>query len=561
MTYFKLPITYTDKCHNVDNNIINDLELTNSDSAAFNKVFNTTSKVSNNIINLWSKHYTTNTKYLEDTQDLLTKNIPKMKTIDSYELEMIEKLQTIKSNDADFLEKYNFIEWKYLQHLNNNSVCMQWLSLYNIVSPALTILMPIMFLILPFLILRVQGQNISVDSYVNLLKLMLKKHQFGKLMNISSASFNQQIYILISLCFYGIQIYNNISCCVKFIKNIKYIHRDLFLIRKHIDETIVAINEFDLNCTDIESYADFICDLRKQLILLEQFKTDLDNITPNKVSFAKAINIGHTMKCYYMLHNNDSFKNAIQYSYDFWGYIDVMNGIKKNIDNNYLGKCSFAKKTKFTKAFFPITHNEPVKNTYNLNKHLLITGPNAAGKTTLLKTTLFNVLISQQLGYGCYEKATIFPYDKIHCYINIPDSSNRDSLFQAEARRCKNILDSIQSSNERHFCVFDELYSGTNPYEAIGSAVSFLNYLNKNKDVTFIITTHYLDICEKLKNNKSMRNCNMKIKHTENGKFEYTYLLQEGISNIKGGVKVLRELDYPSEIISNTNKMINNLNM
>ena len=89
--------------------------------------------------------------------------------------------------------------------------------------------------------------------------------------------------------------------------------------------------------------------------------------------------------------------------------------------------------------YFPITEKKPVKNTYNLDKHMIITGPNAAGKTTLLKTTLFNIILSQQIGYGCYKSASLVLFNNIHCYINIPDTSGRDSLFQAEARRCKDI--------------------------------------------------------------------------------------------------------------------------
>ena len=378
----------------------------------------------------------------------------------------------------------------------------------------------------------------------NLSRSVFKKHQIGKLFDIHSVSWDQRIYILISLFFYVVQIYQNICSCIRFVKNIKFIHRDLFLIRKHIDDTIIAINDFDLQCTNIQSYEEFVTDLRSQMIVLERFKVDLDNIIPNKLTFTKINNIGQTMKCYYMLHNNEAYKNALQYSYDFWGYIDILNGIKENVNTNYLGKCKFGNKTKFNNAFYPITHNNPVKNTYNLNKQLLITGPNAAGKTTILKTTLFNILISQQIGYGCYKSATIYPYHKIHCYINIPDTSNRDSLFQAEARRCKNILDNIKDDNIRHFCVFDELFSGTNPYEAISSAVSFLRYLNKYKNVSFIITTHYLDICNKLSNDKKTHNCNMKINKKEDGEFLYTYKLDSGISNVKGGIKVLNDLEY-----------------
>ena len=561
MTYFKLPITYTNECHNIDDNIITDLELVNPENSLYKKIFNPKSKLGEKIVNLWTKHYTTNTKYLEDTQTLIQKEIPQMKNIESDEYELLERIGNLKQNDTDFHEKYNYIEWKYLQNLNNNAVCMQWLSAYNMLSPVLTLAMPILFLILPFLILKIQGQNVSFSNYVELLKIVFKKHQIGKLFDIHSVSWDQRIYILISLFFYVVQIYQNICSCIRFVKNIKFIHRDLFLIRKHVDDTIIAINDFDLQCTNIDSYEEFVSDLRSQLVVLERFKVDLDNIIPNKLTFTKINNIGHTMKCYYMLHNNESYKNALQYSYDFWGYIDILNGIKENVNTNYLGKCKFGNKTKFNNAFYPITHNNPVKNTYNLNKQLLITGPNAAGKTTILKTTLFNILISQQIGYGCYKSATIYPYHKIHCYINIPDTSNRDSLFQAEARRCKNILDNIKDDNIRHFCVFDELFSGTNPYEAISSAVSFLKYLNKYKNVSFIITTHYLDICNKLSNDKKTHNCNMKINTKENGEFLYTYKLDSGISDVKGGIKVLNDLEYPTEIIENTNNLIGQLNI
>ena len=109
--------------------------------------------------------------------------------------------------------------------------------------------------------------------------------------------------------------------------------------------------------------------------------------------------------------------------------------------------------------------------------------------------------------------------------------------------------------------MFDELFSGTNPYEAISSAVSFLRYLNKYKNVSFIITTHYLDICNKLSNDKKTQNSNMKINKKENGEFLYTYKLDTGVSDVKGGIKVLNDLEYPIEIIKNTNKLIGQLNI
>ena len=143
------------------------------------------------------------------------------------------------------------------------------------------------------------------------------------------------------------------------------------------------------------------------------------------------------------------------------------------------------------------------------------------------------------------------PYDKLHCYLNVPDTSGRDSLFQAEARRCKEIIDCIDEENSKdftHFCIFDELYSGTNPEEAIISANAFMDYIVKHDNVTCMLTTHYIKLCKKLSKNKVIQNYNMKtIKKNDN--FEYTYKLIKGISKIKGGLKVLHDMKYPKEIL------------
>ena len=193
----------------------------------------------------------------------------------------------------------------------------------------------------------------------------------------------------------------------------------------------------------------------------------------------------------------------------------------------------------------------PVKNTISFNKNMIITGPNASGKTTILKSTLINILLSQQFGCGFYESATIKPYKHIHCYLNIPDTSGRDSLFQAEARRCKEILDAVENNaTDTHFCAFDELYSGTNPDEAEKSAISFMKYITKYKNVSLLLTTHFIKVCKKLEKASTIVNCKM-ISEKKNNELIHTYELKEGISDVKGGIMVLRQMNYPKEIIDN----------
>ena len=176
------------------------------------------------------------------------------------------------------------------------------------------------------------------------------------------------------------------------------------------------------------------------------------------------------------------------------------------------------------------------------------------GKTTYLKTTTINIILSQQVGCGFYSMCELTPYTHIHSYLNIPDTSGRDSLFQAESRRCKDILDVIQShphsNGFRHFCIFDELYSGTNPKEASKSAYSFLVYLSKIKGVNFILTTHYISVCTKLKKSKQIRNYKMNAEIRENGKIKYNYRIKRGISKIEGAINVLEEMNDPAEILN-----------
>jgi DNA mismatch repair ATPase MutS len=249
------------------------------------------------------------------------------------------------------------------------------------------------------------------------------------------------------------------------------------------------------------------------------------------------------------------------FSFGFDSYLDKLISLSKLIKNKTINKTSFSQSptpvVKFSKIYSPnINCNNIIKNTFNLSKNKLITGPNASGKTTLLKTTLSNIIISQQIGFGFYNKAVLTPFDTFHCYINIPDTSSRDSLFQAEARQCLNIINNIsQNTDKKHFCIFDELFSGTNPFEAVSSAQSYLDYISNFKNVKFMLTTHFIKLCNNLKSNKCISNINMEtIIH--NNVPTYKYKIKKGISDAKGGISVLKQLNYPDKIVANT---INNL--
>jgi DNA mismatch repair ATPase MutS len=254
------------------------------------------------------------------------------------------------------------------------------------------------------------------------------------------------------------------------------------------------------------------------------------------------------------------YEASLKYSVGFEGYLDLLRGIESGVRRKFLGKAVFTEDaesdTIFEGQYYPSHKNSAyIQNTMDLSKNTIITGVNASGKTTTLKTTALNVIFSQQVGYGFYDSAVLKPFHHIHSYLNIPDTSGRDSLFQAESRRCKEILDKIRDTGdtERHLTVFDELYSGTNPKEAAKSAHSLLKYLSKKPNVRFILTTHYVDVCKKFKKSDVIQNHKMVVEKKEDGGFIYTYKMRPGISTLEGGIAILKTMDYPAEILDSMN--------
>ena len=81
-----------------------------------------------------------------------------------------------------------------------------------------------------------------------------------------------------------------------------------------------------------------------------------------------------------------------------------------------------------------------------------------------------------------------------------------------------------------------------------------MEYIVKHDYVTCLLTTHYTKLCKKLAKNTKIKNYNMKTHKNENG-FEYTYKLGKGISKIKGGIKVLSDMNYPKEILDKTSSL------
>jgi len=431
-------------------------------------------------------------------------------------------------------------------------------------SPVVSLFVPIIILIIPFFIIRLKGLTLTMQEYIDILKIVISQHSIGKLFtHFGSVSFQEKIYLIVSAGFYVFSIYQNILVCFRFHENMKKIHEYFNHFNKYLSYTLESMQNYKNYSKQLnnDSHIKFNKILDDKISILNEIKSQLEKVSEFKYDIRKIGEIGHILKIFYEIYDNKIYEDAMMYSFGFNGYIDCIIGLQENIQENKINFAQLTKKEKnkhkniFENNFYAcLKDKKHVKNTIKLNKNIIISGPNASGKTTVIKSTLINIIVTQQFGCGFYDSAFLKPYDYIHCYLNIPDTSGRDSLFQAEARRCKEIIDIIDDDSKgrkTHFCAFDELYSGTNPEEATISAIAFMKYIIKNKNVNSILTTHFIDVCENLDNNKNIENHYMVTNKKEN-KLEYLYKLKKGISKVKGGINVLYEMNYPNEIIENT---------
>jgi hypothetical protein len=566
---FKLPIEYLEPTRrfHLSNVVSSDLELIKQSTdgsirpSMYEYLFKPTHSFGQLLIPNWGKYYTTDIQFLKDTQYVI-QNVHALNASCSQSSpldcnRMFEIWDTIKQ-DKSFSDRYGYLDWDMLKPFNRSPQFLLILSFINVLSPAISLILPFILMIVPFVLLKIQRVPISFETYLDVLKNIAKHHFLGKtLLNMQSFSWDKLVYLFITIGLYCVQIYQNANSCIRYYRNISKITNIVLDMRCFTERSIANMENFLLIANQCPSYSDFCQTIQLQCNRLKHLQSELKYISPYTHSISSFMKNGEVLKHFYQLYENLEYEECIRFSMGFEGYINNLSGIYMNVNsgNVHFAKFDTTNECEIKKQFYPPLINETnTKNNCSLKENIIISAPNKAGKTTVLKTTTLNIIFSQQIGCGFYSDATINPFTHIHSYLNIPDTSERDSLFQAESRRCKDIIDIINENNDttkyRHFCIFDELYSGTNPIEATQAGKAFLTYLCKYPNVKYMLTTHYVKICKHFKKSNSVCNYKMEVNVMPDRSFEYTYKMKKGISQLKGGIRVLRDMNYPEEILA-----------
>jgi hypothetical protein len=474
--------------------------------------------------------------------------------------ELLEKRQKTIINydiDIEILKEYeNDILWIYkiADEINNNSSIEilfpstfiinyinyfeQILDLYHLYKiyfiPMTSILYPLSAFIGPYIYIKNHlKMNITITSYIeifyNILKFLFK----------TTGNFRADITKFVSIFLYvGIYLYNMYQTyeIALFLHNTKYkLHSKMqglvhFIrhsqnIMKNLPSNIIA-PYFNIN----ETY--------------------------------QRININNSMTDIYRIWKDDDIKRDISSLLKTIYAVDVIDSINKLLLSGKWSTVLYSNETLLWDAKNPILKDDQISNPINLNKNIIVTGPNAGGKTTYVKTVLANVILGQTIGITYSLRSKMILYDTINSFMRVSDILGTRSYFEAEAEYCLNMINKavdISMQNKRGLFLMDEPMHSTPPTEGMATAYAVIEYLSKLDGITLIITTHFhrLVKLEELYPEKFINLSVDAIPH--NNKYIFPYKIKRGFSYLCIAIELLDIKEFPPIIIDNAIKMKNKI--
>ena len=189
---------------------------------------------------------------------------------------------------------------------------------------------------------------------------------------------------------------------------------------------------------------------------------------------------------------------------------------------------------------------------------IIITGPNMAGKSALLRQTALITLLAQIGSFVPAESAHIGLGDKIFTRVGASDNiSVGESTFMVEMNEAADILNNVSS---RSLVLFDELGRGTSTYDGISIAWAIVEYIHEHPKAKArtLFATHYHELNEMEKSFKRIKNYNVSVKEVDN-KVIFLRKLERGGSEHSFGIHVAKMAGMPKSIVKRANEILKQL--
>jgi DNA mismatch repair ATPase MutS len=419
----------------------------------------------------------------------------------------------------DSLYEMFYFKNKYLKILNYNEWYLLAMNIYKIfIAPGITIISPLSTIIFMFVAYKYYKLELPFSELLKLAKKLFFS-QFSSSSNLKMF-FSMSIWIF----FYFQGVYQTFNTSIQLNKICNIFHTKINLISSFIKNNSELYNfktKIDLELIHNE------LDYKKLLSLLKRFPSDVRLIS-NKggilSSYYTLLEIKDELKPFIMFLSEMDYYNSLSKLYNEFQLKDNKYSLPNFIEHKNI-------KLKLIKCWNPYLDDNPVTNDIDIKKNIVITGPNAAGKSTFIKTILLNTLLSQTISLSSSEMINITPFEILNSYLHIPDNKGKESLYEAEMNRSIDYIEQLKNNKDlKSLIIMDELFSSTNSIEGLEASKIVCKKMAKYKNNLTLLTTHYYEMSTLEKESKRFKNYKFEIKRDKAKKIVFTYRLKEGAS-------------------------------
>ena len=434
--------------------------------------------------------------------------------------------------------------------INNMNYCSYLLDIYHFYK---IILMPLTSLIYPLSIIYTPYYYINRYLHIDMsfVKYMGIIYEFLKLLFKLSGNIKTDLTKIITIFIY-------LSIYIYSIYQTFYISYIIYKTREKLFNKLIGLVDFIKTSITIIKQSNNIW---KSFFLYSNSITDEEiNNSINNLSL-----LDNNLSTVYKLWKNDNYKydiiNLLKIIYTI-DAIDVICKLKNT--NNWCLPTYNDTNTKILAVNNPLLPLNQVSNPVNLSKNIIITGVNAGGKTTYVKSITINIILAQTIGIVNALKGNVYLYDAIITFMRVSDELGSKSYFEAETSHCNNMInvaDELFKKNKRGLFLMDEPMHSTPPIEGVSVAFSVAEYLAKLKSVTLIITTHFHNLIELEDKYKSLFiNLNVNATYNEKTKlYDFNYKINRGGSTQIIAIELLEKHKFNKDIINSAIEMKNKL--
>ena len=320
-----------------------------------------------------------------------------------------------------------------------------------------------------------------------------------------------------------------------------------------------AADQFEkLDNPEIQTYLERIRAGRKKMksfrrgaFLVASTNSVQDGLEAIVVSYLRIIFQVDFIKFYSMLKHVEGNESTIEDMYQAMGELDALIAVASFRESlPYYSQPEFVEANgregaslKVEKLYHPLI-DDPVANSIQMQRGVLITGSNASGKSTFLKTIAINTILAQTV-HTCIAKHYCGSFMKVLTSMALRDNlSGGESYYMVEIRSLKRILEECEKP-EPVLCIVDEVLRGTNTIERIAASSQILRSLAKPK-VLAMAATHDIELSYVLE--KEYDNYHFEEEIQEND-VVFDYKLRTGRAMTRNAIRLLAMIGYDPKII------------